>query len=140
LLGIDAAYAGSGLLKPNNGSVVEAVVSNYPTHKWQPWKFSQSPKQYWSKLGRRFSDPATSSEAEGVVRNYLESIGPQFGVWQPSAWLLVPSEKLVAIDKRLEPLGGLYSVLRRLYPDQTLHLANQANLHAHVETLMSGNS
>jgi hypothetical protein len=56
-------YGGSGLLFVNDNSILNALISAFPEHKWDSSKFVNKPKNYWSiaKNQKAFVDKLAKS-------------------------------------------------------------------------------
>ena len=56
-------------------SVSHAITTEFPEHAWEPWKFTLTPKRWWSELGYNLAhgDPV----AQTVVQLYIEHVSAQ---------------------------------------------------------------
>lgn len=74
------SYGGGGLLVDYyNNSPSKLLESMYPDHNWIPWKFGQTPKQFWKHL---LEDPAEK-------RKLLNWLSERLGVRELSDWYRV---------------------------------------------------
>jgi len=53
-------------------SFIRALVSLYPEHPWEIFKFAQKPARYWSKIQNQ--------------RVYMDWLGKELGITQNSDW------------------------------------------------------
>jgi hypothetical protein len=64
---------GGGLLRHKyNGSHTQLLIAVYPEYEWLPWKFTQSPKNYWIDIQNK--------------KKFLDWAGKQLGIKEPSDW------------------------------------------------------
>lgn len=97
------------------------VMSEYPEYAWKPWRFSSSPKGWWTDLAVNFIT-ARTEEATAVVREYLQDLAVHYNIQSLNDWdYILLTNKLASIAPlsermRIQTLGGLPFVLYRLFP------------------------
>lgn len=100
---------GSGLLSFYGDSLVKALVSIFPAHKWHPYKFGSAPGGWWTVAENR--------------RACLIDVGRSLGVTKLSDWYNVSSTILKDTEAHsfFAHIYGmsLYRCLQDLYPEFT---------------------
>jgi len=105
---------GGGMMRSYyNDSVTKAIQTELPNVPWQPWRFAKSSTKWWDDLYRLFY--ADDAIGKTVVQVYIEDLKSKLGV---TDWRLA-DQKLGDVDSsHVKLLGGLLSILVRLYPEQ----------------------
>jgi len=120
------AFAGSGLLKYYNGSVSLSIMSEFPNHKWLPWKFSQAPRNWWDNIVEAFfkrpseAIPPTNMTAVDYIREYLAELAHERNIASLADWESnlsnVTKSLSGTVGDRINQLGGLHHILQVVYP------------------------
>ena len=71
---------GSGLLNRYNDSLQYALESIYPNYEWIPWKFNQTPKNYWLNIENQ--------------RKYFNWLSNQLNIKSNEDWYNIKLEKI----------------------------------------------
>jgi len=115
---------GSSLLARYSNSASTAVMVNFPEHHWHPWLFKRPPREFWLALSKTLTQPRSDREAihaETSLRSFVEWVAETSKISSLNDWQLqlMGSESKIAFinQRRLDKLGGLSSVLARLYPN-----------------------
>jgi hypothetical protein len=103
---VDALGGGAMLTGHYGGSLMRALMENYPSHNWQPWRFSKVPHEFWNSVDQ--------------LRAYINEIASVFKI-QPDSiedWYRISVTQLQEAGLKSPPVrvGGLYGVLLRVYP------------------------
>lgn len=78
----DAAFCtASGLFAIYNGSVASCLVNVYPSHNWQPWRFSVSPIGFWSTVENQ--------------RKFMDWLSQEQGISKLPDWYDLNNQKLI---------------------------------------------
>lgn len=124
---------GANGLMPNHyrGSIVRALLTVYPEHAWDPWRFARVSADTWRML---LSD-SPSLVTQNLARRYLEGLAERLQVKDPMDWLVVPAADIERTpgSGMLKTLGGIAIVLKMAYPDLfggERHTALEAELHS----------
>lgn len=70
-----------GLLLKYNGSVSSLVTSVFPSEDWKMWRFSRTPKKFWSDPKNRLA--------------YMEWLGDKLGYEKPEDWYKITQEEII---------------------------------------------
>jgi len=92
-------------------SVYKIVKGVYPNHKWQPWRFVGTPREFWKQLIQD-RDRETLQE---ILESVLTSLGfsNEKTHWYGVTKQMVPKK----IRTILSQMGGLETVLQTAYPE-----------------------
>lgn len=83
-----------------------ALVSVYPEHKWEPWRFKVLPRWFWRDQGLPF---------QKLYMKYLEAA---LGISALDSWYRISRDDLRSIKAKEFPARvGLRGILQRIYPD-----------------------
>lgn len=63
---------GSSLITRTKDGIASLIMSHFPEHEWQEWRFNHTPPGFWDKQANR--------------RRYLEWVGNQLGYEKPDDW------------------------------------------------------
>jgi hypothetical protein len=112
------------------GSMISALVANYPQHHWKVWKFKKLPDGSWA-------NPA-------LQRRFWTEIGDELGVKTLEDWYKVKVSSIIELAGTgpLVPFGqtnviGLTHALAAAYPE---HLWESVRFHADKKEQVSGSS
>jgi len=87
------------------GSVIKAILTNFPEYNWEIWKFHQVPKRYWEDLLHQ--------------RECFDRLAQQFQVHQPSDWYSLSYADVAQVASGV--LGhfnnSLIKALQTVYPE-----------------------
>jgi hypothetical protein len=121
-LDVISKKGGRSLLELHNGSAASTVMENFPEHSWEPWRFSNVPKNIVAKL---------SSEQMVHFVKYLQQ---ELKIRDPSDWYRISWSQIRAIpaaisitaapgsQKFLEALDHIYPG-HRWEPERLLNSA-----------------
>jgi hypothetical protein len=82
------AVAVSLLKARYNGSLVAALSSLYPGHKFLPWRFVGAPKNFWADARNQ--------------REYFDWLGRQLGVGDYQDWYSTTLSQIKVLDGTLQ--------------------------------------
>jgi len=122
------SFTGTNLLPLYDYSAVGLVSVEFPSHPWAPWRFSRSPRQWWTDIRKQMNSPLDNSiVAEAVIRLYLEDLGHRWEIHSDQTWLQIakavdqtsaeslpikiPTQEFHVEKLRFEKLGSLQTVL-----------------------------
>jgi hypothetical protein len=96
------------LVMYHNNSLASALMSVYPQHDWEPWRFPVLPRWFWKD-----SEDALPFQARYI--SYLEKL---LHISSMDSWYRVSREDIRALGgKEFPDRLGVLGVLRRVYPD-----------------------
>jgi len=109
--------SGSTIVWLYHDSIALATMTVFPDHAWRPWKFTRSPRGWWSDLASAFKhgDPLVTP----VVRLVFDLVlAPNYKVAIPQEWITKPIYMWGnSSDYHLVRFGPLSRVLREIYPE-----------------------
>jgi len=118
---------GAGVLWVYNHSYVGGVTSEFPEHWWKVWRFKYCPTKWWSNVAHLFLQDDVIGVA--VVREYILELAEQHNISMKGDWIesfIQQEHELHSyVRKRLDYLGGLRFVLRRLFQDTCTFMSHQ---------------
>jgi len=106
-------------------SITNLVMQEFPEIGWEVWKFTKTPKDWWTTVSSNFSRRDPVSEA--VIRMYLDYAGTRIGLCNTADWTALAntashSYLVSKLGKRtayhLALLGPLLPVLKQLSADE----------------------
>jgi hypothetical protein len=89
-----------------NNSLCKALQTIYPEHKWEMWKFKQSPKHYWDDIKNQ--------------RIFFDSVAKKLGIEKMEDWYTVKNRDVrdLKVDGVLSRYrGSLIRALKSIYPE-----------------------
>eukprot|EP01122_Echinamoeba_exundans_P010018 TRINITY_DN3635_c0_g2_i1.p1 TRINITY_DN3635_c0_g2~~TRINITY_DN3635_c0_g2_i1.p1 ORF type:complete len:330 (-),score=43.15 TRINITY_DN3635_c0_g2_i1:802-1791(-) len=103
---------GRSLMSKHFTSISRALVSIYPEHKWELWRFSPAPHGFW----RSQSQKADNSALKSRVMTHL---APKLRIQSLEDWYRVSGKDLrqLGVSHIITMYGGLSSVLKSVYTD-----------------------
>jgi len=113
--GMYSSSAAGPLISFYQHSVALAVCTEFPDHAWQAWRFSQSPRRYWSNVISNML--AGDAIAECCIRLYFDFKASEIGV-PVQQWTEAHMENF-NYDPFL-PYGGIRAIRDRLYGEPKL--------------------
>jgi len=109
--------SGIRLLRLYGDSPSKAIMENYASHEWKPWRFKHTTASWWVKLGQQFL--TGQPQAAKYVKEYISELEASVNIEKKADWLTVSLVGLKPTDRwRLRKLGGLNKVLAALYPEE----------------------
>jgi len=107
-------------------------MTEYPDHCWQAWKFPISPNKsdWWITLASRFI--SNDIVAEAVLREFVGDIARQNSISSLNDWnsaFLQEIFRKSAKRRYISLLGGLPTLLRRLYPSHSWKFGRTTKIH-----------
>jgi hypothetical protein len=100
-----------GVLKEHGNSLSLALISCFPHHNWQPWKFLQIPKRYWENVQNQ--------------RQFIEWLAQELLINDKEDWCRISLHQI----QRVAPVTlfdkyTLAHVLATVYPHHSWHNMN----------------
>eukprot|EP01122_Echinamoeba_exundans_P006705 TRINITY_DN1942_c0_g1_i1.p1 TRINITY_DN1942_c0_g1~~TRINITY_DN1942_c0_g1_i1.p1 ORF type:complete len:508 (+),score=56.20 TRINITY_DN1942_c0_g1_i1:285-1808(+) len=92
-------------------SLAEALIDNFPEHRWEPWRFDRAPRGFWKQQAE-----ARKPEA---IRSFLDKMAKELKVHQPDDWyrISLKQQRSAGILHVVASFGGLSGALRLAYPE-----------------------
>jgi hypothetical protein len=103
---------GKSLMSKYFDSISRALVSIYPDHKWDLWRFSPAPHGFWSSQVQKGDYAALKS----MVCTHL---GPKLRIESMEDWYRVSGKDIRqhGVAHIISMYGGLPNVLKSVFPD-----------------------
>jgi len=100
------------------GGLAHVLAIVYPQHPWPVWKMSNSrmTSNWWHNLAVRFQSES-DQEALKLVGLYLKDLEKELNIVSHKDWYDVSIASKRAVWYRITQLGGLRTVLARVYPN-----------------------
>jgi len=96
------------MLKRFRGSLSAALLSTFPDHPWQRWRFNNASRQLF------YSALLNPTE----LRQYFDSMGKRLGIKTPTDWCRVSADQLDwALDGHFKSRSALLQSLQLAYPE-----------------------
>jgi hypothetical protein len=97
------------------GSIVRALMTVYPEHEWDPWRFSRVSSDTLQRLLSEKPRQYTSA----MARRYLDGLADKLKITSPQQWSLVRPQDLERLKATIPiaSLGGLKVALELAYPE-----------------------
>jgi hypothetical protein len=90
-----------------NGSLITALRTNYPSHRWEPWRMKNVSRNHWGDIKNQ--------------REYFDALGKEFGVNKFEDWYNIKVTQLYAkgASKVIKGTynGALAEALETIYPN-----------------------
>jgi len=104
------AKGGNSFMTNYKNSLAKALMTVYPEHNWQPWRFGSVPVSMWD-------DPQKA-------REFVEWVGTKLGVKKVEDWYEIRNEDVRRLGGAylLNKNGGLMGLLSKNYPEQKWEL------------------
>jgi len=108
---------GSGLISYYNGSMEKALTTLLPNHQWATWRFPKTPQRWWRTLAAKYQE--RQPEAMQTMKRMMDDIAQHNNIVQLADWYKFQKSTSSLSPQflhRLNQLGGLVSILTKVYP------------------------
>jgi hypothetical protein len=110
------------------GSLVKALITNFPEHKWQLWRFSKIPNDFWDdpvalrewlhEVATRLRLPLPQSDGRSSIKVTSDDATKATDERLVDEWHRISPKQLKQVGMKPAPprVGGLLGILKRVYP------------------------